>query len=160
MTPDTGRIEGAAFPPLVKAAAAGLVAAMLAWGLRVADELLAVDWTFGAAAVVVLAIAMVLWCTGWILRSRTSVDAARIRQTWMWDKQVDVADITQARLVGVPGLAWLVAPRLVVRARGRGLLVFHAADPRVLAAFARLCLGSLPVAPMQAPTRQPPASAP
>lgn len=137
-------LEGPAFPPLVKALALLLVAAMVAWGIRVADQLMGVDWTVSGALVVAIALVMVLWCASWIMRSRTSVDGTHIRQSWMWDKEVAVADVTQARLVGVPGLAWLVAPRLVVRARGRGLLVFHAADRRVLSAFARLCLGGPP----------------
>jgi hypothetical protein len=144
MTAQARPVEGPAFPPLVKLLALSLVAAMLVWGARVADRMFAVDWTFPNALVVLTGIAMVLWCASWIVRSRTCVDATHIRQTWMWHKQVALADVTQARMVGVPGLSWLVAPRLVVRARGRGLLVFHAADRRVLAAFASLCLGSIP----------------
>jgi hypothetical protein len=121
-----------------------MVAAMLAAGAGVAGDLMTAGWNTGAAVMLLVAVAMVLWCTVWIVRSRTAVDATHIRQSWMWDKEVLLADVTQARLVGVPGLSWLVAPRLVVRARGRGLLVFHAADPRVLAAFASVCLGSVP----------------
>ncbi len=149
MNASTPSVEGPAFPPLVKLLAVALVGAMLAWGAQAALPLLQADWTWGAAAMLVLAVAMVLWCLVWILRSRTTVDADAIRQSWMWPKEVKWADVTQARLVGVPGLNWLIAPRLVVRARGRGLLVFHAADPQVLAAVARVCLGSAPVLPKQ-----------
>lgn len=145
------RVEGPAFPPLVKALAVALVAAMLAWGAKAADRLLAVEWTFMAAAMLGLAIVLVLWCVWWILRSTTSVDATHIRQRWMWDKEVALADITQLRMVGIPRLTWLVAPRAVVRARGRGLLVFHAADPRVLAALSMLSLGSHPFPDTAAP---------
>ncbi|HYF42114.1 MAG TPA: hypothetical protein VEA35_06650 [Ramlibacter sp.] len=145
MSEAAARVEGPAFPLLVKLLAVALVGAMLAWAARTAVPLLQADWTWGAAAVMVLAVVMVLWCLAWILRSRTEVDADTIRQTWMWPKEVKLADVTQARLVGVPGLHWLIAPRLVVRARGRGLLVFHVADPRVLTAVARVCLGSSPL---------------
>ncbi len=142
-------VEGPAFPPLVKLLAVALVAAMLAWGGRVAVPLLRADWTWGSALMMAVAIAMVVWCLLWILRSRTAVNAERIRQSWMWPKEVALADVTQARLIGVPGLTWLIAPRLVVRARGRGVMVFHAADPRVLAALSRICLGSAPLLPKQ-----------
>lgn len=145
------RAEGPAFPLLVKVLAVAVVAATLGWGLRAADELAAVSWTFMAGSMLVLAIVMVLWCVWWILRSRTSIDATHIRQSWMWDKQVAIDDITQARLVGVPYLAWLIAPRLVVRAKGRGLFVFHAADPRVLGAMASLVLGARPFTPPPTP---------
>lgn len=148
--------EGAAFPPLVQLLAMALVAGNLAWGWRVWNQLAAADWSAAGATVFVLAVAMVLWCAAWILRSRTRIDATHIRQSWMWDKEVAVADITQARLVGVPGLSWIIAPRLVVRARGKpGVLVFHAADRRVLAAFAALCLGSMPFRPPQPATAAP-----
>ncbi len=59
-----------------------------------------------------------------------------MRQSWIWSKQVSWCDVTQAQLVGVPGLQWLIAPRLVLRVRGRGLMVFHTADRRVLGVFA------------------------
>ena len=136
--------EGAAFPVLVKLLAVALVAAMVAWGVRVRGDLLAAQWTGAAALVLLLAVGMVLWCAWWILRSRTVVTPTHIRQTWMWHKEVALEDVTQARLVGVPGMSWLVAPRVVVRARGRGVLVFHAADRQVLAALVRICLGSAP----------------
>lgn len=145
MSGTPGWIEGPAFPPLVKLLAVALVAAMLAWGVKVSDALMAVPWTLAGALVMGMAVALVLWCVVWIVRSRTGIDADHIRQSWMWNKEVALADVTQARLIGVPGLSWLVAPRLVVRARGRGLVVFHAADRQVLSVLARVCLGSMPV---------------
>ncbi len=38
------------------------------------------------------------------------------RADWLWRKRVNIADITQVKLISVPGLSWLVVPRLVVRA--------------------------------------------
>jgi hypothetical protein len=143
-TEGEGWVEGPAFPFLVKLLATGLVAAMLLWGARAFDQMRRTEWSFGPAAILVLAVAMVLWCLFWIWRSRTGVDGTQIRQSWMWPKHVRLADITQARIVGVPGLNWIIAPRLVVRARGRGIMVFHSADRRVLDAFGAICLGADP----------------
>lgn len=135
------RAEGAAFPVLIKLLATVLMAALVVWGLRVAQDMAATAWTWGAIGFMLAAGVVSLLCYYWILCSRTSIDAQVLRQTWMWPKQVRLADITQAKFIYVPYLSWLIAPRLVVRARGGGMYVFHAADLRVLQAFARLSLG-------------------
>ncbi|MES2940672.1 MAG: hypothetical protein V4864_23540 [Pseudomonadota bacterium] len=125
--------EGAAFPLVVRLLASLLVGGILAYGWSAARELLGTSWTASAVTCVAGALAMVLWCLYWIWASRTRVDATGIRQSWLWDKQVRWDEVTQARIVAVAGLDWLVAPRLLVRARGRGgLLVFHAADRGML----------------------------
>lgn len=145
-------LEGPAFPRTVKALATLTVAAMLAWGLRAAPSLWAAQWSGASAWLFAGALAMVLWCLSWIWRSRTAADARGVRQSWMWDKEVAWADVAQARIVALPGLEWLVAPRLVLRVRGRGLMVFHAADRRVLQAFALfVATGTPPGATSQRP---------
>lgn len=139
--------EGAAFPLLVKALASVLMAALVYWGVRTAGELAAVDWTGGALAFMALALTMIAVCYYWILRSRTSISDTHIRQTWAWRKEVALADVAHVKMVFVPYLDWLIAPRAVVRVRGRGLVVFHAADRRLLQAFAVLSLRALQVPP-------------
>ena len=37
-----------------------------------------------------------------------------------------MSDIRQVKLIHIPGLAWLISPRLVVRAGGLASIVFHA----------------------------------
>lgn len=140
---DNAVAEGAAFPWLVKLLATGLMAALLFWGLRAAGQVTAAAWSFSAIAFMVAALLVIALCYYWILRSRTRIDATSIQQSWLWPKQVALADVTQAKFIYVPYLSWLIAPRLVVRARGRGMFVFHAADQRVLQAFARLSLGPM-----------------
>ncbi|MES2975079.1 MAG: hypothetical protein V4757_15805 [Pseudomonadota bacterium] len=139
--PVVAAVEGPAFPLLVKLLASVMMAALLVWGLRVADEVLATSWSPGAAAVLLVAIGLVVLCYYWILRSRTTIDATHIRQTWMWNKEVALSDVAHIKFIAVPYMSWLIAPRMVIRARGRGVLVFHTADPEVLRAFARLTLG-------------------
>ena len=127
---------GAAFPVPTKLLASALVATMLLWGWRALPQLMGADWQFSAAALVVLALAMVGWCLYWIWASRTCIDEQGIHQTWMWDKHVAWGEIVQARIIGVPYLEWLIAPRLAVRVKSRGVVVFHVADRQVLGALA------------------------
>lgn len=139
--PVKAAVEGPAFPFMVKLLATALMAALVIWGLRVADEVFAASWTMGTATILILALGLVGLCYYWILRSRTGIDETHIRQSWMWNKEVALVDVAHIKFIYVPYMAWLIAPRMVVRARGRGLLVFHAADPHVLQAFARMSLG-------------------
>ncbi|MFD0666388.1 hypothetical protein ACT80S_01615 [Ramlibacter sp. MAHUQ-53] len=128
--------EGPAFPLTTRVLATALVGWMAYWGLRSGGALAATDWNPTALAVFIGALVLVLWVLVWMWRSRTGVDAQGIHQTWIWNKRVAWTDIAQAKLIAVPGLEWLVAPRLMVRARGGGLLVFHSAHRVVLASFA------------------------
>lgn len=137
--------EGAAFPLLVKVMASLLMAALVYWGLRTAGDLAAVAWTGGAVAFLSVALVMIAVCFYWILRSRTTISETHIRQTWIWRKEVALADVAHIKMIFVPYLDWLIAPRVVVRVRGRGMVVFHAADRRLLQAFAVLSLRALQV---------------
>lgn len=131
------RVEGVAFPLGVRLLATLMVAALVYWGVQGADEVLQSGWTGSGVLLLAAALALVLWCLGWMWVSRTAATREGIEQSWLWRKRVRWCDIAQARIVGVPGLEWLVAPRLVVRPRSGGVMVFHSADREVLAAFAR-----------------------
>ena len=102
-----------------------------AWGQMDGSSQLVV----GAAMIVIAA------AYGGMLTGRTSIDGQHLRQTGLWTKQVRLADLTQVKLIAVPGLAWLIAPRLVVRDGGLLLTTFHVADKQVLAAVRRLAYG-------------------
>jgi hypothetical protein len=142
--PSAAAAEGPAFTPGVKMLATVLVIGVAVLGLRAAPSLLAGRTSLAS----LLFIGLVLLFVGIgyvaILRSRTRITATHIEQTWIVDKSVAIADITQVKFIVIPGFTWLVAPRLIVKARFPGSLVFHAADPRVLKAFARLALGQPP----------------
>jgi hypothetical protein len=77
------------------------------------------------------------------------VDEEGIRQTWFWSKSVRWEDVVQARLVVVPGMEWLLAPRLIVRRRSGGVLVFHVGNAAVRARLAKVLLGSM-MSPIEA----------
>ena len=140
---DTGAhpptIECAAYSLPLKIVATLFVGALVFAAWRAAGDLASAAWTAPAkASLAALGIGVAVGY-GWILGSRTSIDATHITQTWLWPKHVRLADITQAKLVYLPALSWVVAPRLVVRARGRrAAMVFPASGREVLAEFARL----------------------
>jgi hypothetical protein len=83
---------------------------------------------------------VVLACLGYICWSRVRMDDTHIEQTWVWRKRVAIAEISQLKLIYVPYMSWLIAPRLVVRLGVTGWYVFHAADRRVLQRFYQLAL--------------------
>jgi hypothetical protein len=138
----TPPVEGPSFPFSVKLIASALMLALLAWGLRAADgarwsDLSLPGWLF------MIAVTAVIGSGYWgILTSRTSIDGTRLRETWLWTREAELVEIVQLKLIEVPGLAWIVVPRLVVRTRGLGLTTFHAGDARLLEAFRRLAYGA------------------
>jgi hypothetical protein len=139
------RIEGAAFTPLVKALASLLMAGLILYGIRAFDAFIADRQSWSLILFLALLAGLSGYCFWWMLISRTTVTATHLRQTWWSEKRVAITDITQTKLILVPGLTWLIAPRLVVRTRAAGSVVFHAAEPPLIAAFARLSLGLSPL---------------
>lgn len=149
--PHTGGVpdelrEGPSFPLFCRLLASALVLMLLAWAVRVGEEVAAAGLS-GGGFVFLASVFVVIGATyGAMLRSRTTIDAGHIRQSWLWSKQVALADITQLKLIDLPGLSWLIAPRLMVRVKGRpGVFTFHAAGPEVLAAFRELAQGRAPL---------------
>lgn len=136
-------VEGAAFGPALRGIATLLVVSIAAWAVKASDSMRSIEWPWPVLVTMSVALALVIVGYYWILVSRTAVDASRIRQSWLWDKEVALADIIEAKFIYLPRLTWLVAPRLIVRTRSQGMLVFHAASPAVQSQFALLSLGPL-----------------
>ncbi len=72
-------------------------------------------------------LAIMVWTWWVIVRSVTRIDGATLRQSWVWGK-----------MIRVPGLDWLIAPRLYVRTLMGKFGVFYAADPAMIREFERL----------------------
>ena len=79
-----------------------------------------------------------LYGLGHIWFTVTQVDQTHIRQSGWVRSEVEIARLTQVKLIYIPYLSWLIAPRLVVRSGGVRSWVFHAADPKVLQRFWQL----------------------
>lgn len=134
-------IDGAAFPLLVKVFGGLILCSLLYWFFSVTGSGAFAGVSSTASLVFWAAFAAVGYIYYWILVSRTRIDGSVISQTWYVRKSVNIPDITHIKFIVIPHLEWLIAPRLVVRVRSRGSYVFHAADSRLLGAFARISLG-------------------
>ena len=135
--------EGPTFPMHIKVLASVLVAFVALYGVRIADRLRAAAWSVSALFLVLAAVAVTGVCYYRMLRSRTAIDSQYIRQDFLWPKKVALADITQAKIICVPYMSWLITPRLAVRARGGGMSLFYAGNEQLFRAFARLSLRGL-----------------
>jgi hypothetical protein len=137
-------VEGPSFPPAVRALATLMLAGLCVWGVKAAGtagwhELGSGQWLLLGLAAVVIAVGY------WHIQTcRTRIADGVIRQTVPWGRAVELADVTQVKLIRLPGLSALFVPRLVLRARGHGLATFHAGDATLLAAFRRLAHGDVP----------------
>ena len=134
------RLDGPAFPILIKAMATSLMLAMIYWGAGAEQQIIWKEFSNGATVLFGGALLITVVAYVWILKSRTSIDGVAIEQTWVWKRRVLLADITQAKFIYVPYLSWLIAPRLIVRA-GPGVNVFYSASPAVQHAFSKLMSG-------------------
>jgi hypothetical protein len=81
--------------------------------------------------------ALVLMCVTvfFVFRSVTSISASHIKQSWIWDKEMPVADLAYVKLIRLKGFDWLIAPRLYARTHGGKFASFYAANANVLQQF-------------------------
>jgi hypothetical protein len=135
-------VEGPAFPWPLKALASACVLALLVFGLLAAGrqgwhEVNTQGWLLLAGALAVVG-------TGWwtLVTSRTRIDGRSIRQTGLWLREVELADISQLKLIRLRGFEWVFVPRLVVRARGHALPVtFQLGTAGLVEACSKLAYG-------------------
>lgn len=139
--PTPRSVEGPSFLPVHKALATLMVLALLGFAGHALLQPEAAKLDFGLQAALLCGLGLVLASYWAILKSRTRIDGHSIRQEWLWTKEVKLAEITQLKLVHLPALSWLIAPRLIVRTGGLSRTVFPAADPEVIGAFRQLALG-------------------
>jgi hypothetical protein len=131
-------VEDAAFSPLFKLLTTAIVGGCAVW--------LAQLFTSGAlgngrsTGVVWLIAGLVLMAWTWwnILRSRTRISSEGLHQSWIWNKQLAFDDLAYGKLIRVPGLDWLIAPRLYVRTLMGKFDVFYGATPALISEFERL----------------------
>ncbi len=84
------------------------------------------------------AVGIMLYTWWHIVTSRTTLTPTSLHQSWMWDKKMELGELAYGKLIRVPGLDWLIAPRLYVRTLLGKFAVFYAADAAMLAEFERL----------------------
>lgn len=124
-----------AYPPLLRALAAAIVAVLAAFALYTLPTLRTAHWSFTALAVYGLAGVLIAWVGWWIGFSRTRLEDGTIVQTWLWDKRVAARDVASFKIVHLPWLSAIVAPRILLRRKSGLAIWIHAADVRLLVAF-------------------------
>jgi len=137
-------VEGPAFTRGVKRLGGVLVVALLAAAAAALPKLVAQRTAWPTLLFLLLATACVVAAYVGMLRGRTRLDTTHLRETGLVDREVALTDIRQIKLVHVPGLAWLIAPRLVIRTLMPGSMVFHAGDEALLQAFVALSRSEWP----------------
>jgi ABC-type multidrug transport system fused ATPase/permease subunit len=89
------------------------------------------SWSLAALALM----AYTLWC---ILTSVTTLTNSTLEQTFVWNKKLDLHELAYVKLIRVPGLDWLIAPRLYCRTLLGKFAVFYTSDVKMVAEFERL----------------------
>ena len=133
-------VEGTAFTPTIKALSELLVLGIAVYVVRLWPEDGWLSLGLQSLGFMAATLVVVLACLGYICWSRVRIDDTHIEQTWIWRKRVAIAEISQLKLIYVPYMSWLIAPRLVVRLGVTGWYVFHAADRGVLQRFYQLAV--------------------
>lgn len=94
--------------------------------------------TFQSSGWLVAALAMMAYTEWHILRGKTRLTADAMEQSWVWHKRVALNELAYAKLVRVPGMDWLIAPRLYTKTFGNKLAVLYVTGPAMLAEMRRL----------------------
>ncbi len=134
-----GAVSGPAYGGGFKLVATLLTVVLLGYGVSIALRYPLFSFSFGVKALLLGAGAMLLVSYYWFLRSRTTIDATGIRQSWVIDKRVDWRDIRGAKMIGIPYAGWLFPPRMVVRT-GNSFTTFNGGSRAVLVEFAKISL--------------------
>jgi hypothetical protein len=71
------------------------------------------------------ACALLIYTTWHIFTSRTTLSEQNIQQTWIWNKEMALRELAYVKLIRIPGLDWLIAPRLYCRTLFGKFAVFY-----------------------------------
>lgn len=133
--PVTGPAYGGGF----KLFATLLTVVLLGYGVSIALRFPLLSFGIGVEALLFGSGAMLLVSYYWFLRSRTTIDATGIRQSWVIDKRVEWREVRGAKMIGIPYCGWLFPPRMVVRT-GNSFTTFNGGSQEVLVEFAKISL--------------------
>lgn len=128
--------ECPAYPPVLQAMAVVITAGLTGLALWSLPALRTAQWSNSSLLTYGLAAALIAWVTWWMVKGRTRLQGDELTQTWMWDKRVHARDVTTFKIVHLPALAQVMAPRLMVRRRNGSVSWFHASDAQMLMTFA------------------------
>ena len=136
-TPQQPQLECPSFSASFKLLAVAIVtlAALWSWQMWSQGVLQA---TLQSSGWLAAALAMMFFTEWHILRGKTRLTAEALEQSWVWRKRVLLPELAYARLIRVPGMDWLIAPRLYTKTFSNKLSVFYVTGPAMLAEMRRL----------------------
>jgi len=123
-------LSGPAFSRPFKVLAIALSAALIGWSL-----MLPIDFFSKSGLWVASAHALIVYTVWQIQISVTTLSSDQIKQTWIWDKSMQLNDMAYLKIIHVPALSWLIAPRVYARTMMGKFAVFYTSSPEVLAAL-------------------------
>jgi hypothetical protein len=117
-----------------KTVAVALLSGLAFWAYRLhGAHMVNTDYLWLWAAWSIMA-----YTVGHLLMGKTTLTSKGLGQTWIWDKKVALRDLAYVKLIRVPGLDWLIAPRVYVRTLMGKFTVIYACDPDMVEEFKRL----------------------
>ncbi len=131
--PPAQTLSGQAFGPVFKWLAWAILLTLFVWIWR-----LGFDWRSTHGAWVAAAWAMLAYIVWHIQRSRISLDAHAIEQSWMWRRRITLQELAFMKVMRVRGLEFLIAPRIYARNLGGTFTFFYCHDAALLEEFTRL----------------------
>jgi hypothetical protein len=133
-TPSNEQMLSAAFSLPFKIMAVALLSGLSFWAyLLHGSQMFKTDYLWLWAAWSIMA-----YTIGHLVMGKTRLTPNELTQTWIWEKKVALRDLAYAKLIRVPGLDWLIAPRLYVRTLMGKFTVIYACDPTMIEDFKRL----------------------
>jgi hypothetical protein len=128
-------ISGKAFTMPFRVLALLLVEGIAWWGYVLwSTGKLGTNFTSGMLWLLA-ALALMSITVFYVFRSVTSVSKTHLKQSWMWNKEMLVADLAYVKLIRLKGFDWLIAPRLYARTHGGKFASFYASSSNVLQQF-------------------------
>ena len=131
--PPDRALRAQAFGLVFKTLGWSMVLALLIWFWR-----LGIDWQSRQGILSAVVLAMMAFPAWHIQRSRITLDAEVIEQTWMWRRRVTLKELAFVKVMRVRGLEFLIAPRIYARDLGGKFSFFYCNDRALLDEFSRL----------------------
>jgi hypothetical protein len=123
-----------AFSGPFKVLALGLLVGLAYWAYQLhGPQVIQADYLWIWAAWGIMA-----YTVGHLLMGKTRLTAQTLEQTWIWHKKVELRDLAYVKLIRVPGLDAVIAPRLYARTLMGKFTVIYACSPEMIKEFKRL----------------------